>query len=162
LTDMVLLQDLEKIHKTKEVAMKLRGYLGVSIMIGFISWLPFLLILTLLVAYVEEITIRLAFINCVIPSVVFGFLYGFSMGYFYRVDTIVIKKENAANRLDLLVIEMAKLGYHPDNQVENVITFTPNIYAGKAAGNISVILKTDELILTGARYHIRTLKKKLR
>jgi len=141
--------------------MKLRGYLGVSIMIIFVSWPPLLVVLTLILTYVEEITIRLSFMNSLIPSIVFAVLYGFSMGYFYRVDTIIIKMTNVDNTRYKLIIEMAKLGYHPDNQVGNVITFTPNIYAGKAGGNISAIYLENELTLTGPRYHIRNLSRKL-
>jgi hypothetical protein len=77
------------------------------------------------------------------------------------VDDVRIIKTQGKDLKDKLIIEMAKLGYHADNQCENVITFTPNIYGGRAAGNISVILKEDELVLTGPRYHIRLLRKKL-
>lgn len=141
--------------------MKLRGYLGVSIMISFISWLPFFIGYGFVMAYLEDYTVRQAFLNSFIPSVMFAILYGFTMGIFYRVDTVYVNKNESKDIKDKLIIEMAKLGYHPDNQVENVITFKPNIYAGRAAGNISVIYKDGELILTGPRFHIRNLKKRL-
>jgi hypothetical protein len=142
--------------------MKLRGYFGVSLMIGLTAWVPFLIIIGLIWIYVEGFTIKQALLNSLMPSLYLGLIYGFSMGWFYRVDTVKVKPADGANVLEKLVLEMSYLGYHPDNQVENVFTFTPNIYAGKAAGNISAILKDKELVLTGPRYHIRSIRRRMR
>ncbi len=142
--------------------MKLRGYLGVSLMIGLTAWLPFLLIIMLIGIYTTECTLKNAFINSFIPALFIALVYGFMLGVFYRVGSVTIKIKDNADALESLVLEMSKLGYHPHNQIRNVVTFTPNIYAGKAAGNISVILKEDELVLTGPKYHIRRICKKLK
>ena len=142
--------------------MKLRGYLGVSLMIGLTAWLPFLLIIMLIGMYIINYSLRAAFINSFIPSLFIALAYGFILGVFYRVGTVKIKLNENKDALEKLVLEMSKFGYHPDNQVKNVITFTPNIYAGKAAGNISVIIKDDELVLTGPKYHIRKICKILK
>jgi hypothetical protein len=142
--------------------MKLRGYLGVSIMISLTAWLPFMALIILIWMYVINYSLREAFLDSFIPSLFIAMAYGFIMGLFYRVGTVKIKLNENKDALDKLVLEMSKFGYHPDNQVKNVITFTPNIYAGKAAGNISVILKEDEIVLTGPMYHIRRICKKMK
>jgi hypothetical protein len=142
--------------------MKLRGYFGVSLMIGIMAWLPFMVIISLIWIYVESYSLKLALINSLLPSLYLGLIYGFVMGWFYRVDTVRVKPADDKNMLEKLVLELAQLGYHPDNKVDNVITFTPNIYAGKAAGSISAILKENELVLTGPRYHIRRIRRKMR
>jgi hypothetical protein len=139
--------------------MKLRGYFGVSLMIGLTAWIPFLIIMSVIWIYVEDVSIRVAFINSFVPALFIGLAYGFMLGCFYRVGTVKIKFADNQKAMEDLVIEMSKLGYHPHNQVENVITFTPNIYAGKAAGNISAIFKEHELVLAGPKWHIRRLRK---
>ncbi len=142
--------------------MKLRGYLGVSLMIGLTVWLPFLAIIILILLFTEAYSLRAAFLNGFIPSLFIGLVYGFMMGVFYRVDTMKIKQAKSTDQLEKLVLELSKLGYHPHNKVENIITFAPIMYAGKAAGNISAIIKDNELILTGPKYHIRRIGKKLK
>jgi len=141
--------------------MKLRGYLGVSVMIGLTAWLPFLVIIMLITLFTGDFTLRAAFMNSFIPALFIALAYGFMMGVFYRVGTVKIKTTEKKDTLEKLVLEMSRLGYHPHNQVENVITFTPNIYAGKAAGNISAIIKDKELVLTGPKWHIRLIRRKL-
>jgi ABC-type transport system involved in multi-copper enzyme maturation permease subunit len=142
--------------------MKLRGYLGVSVMIGLTAWLPFLLIIMLIVLYTGSYTLKAAFMNSFIPSLFIALVYGFVLGVFYRVGSATIKIKENADAMEKLVLEMSKLGYHPHNQIKNVVTFTPNIYTGKAAGNISVILKEDEIILTGPKWHIRKICRRLK
>lgn len=142
--------------------MKLRGYLGVSIMIGLTAWLPFLLIIMLIGVYTTECSLKIAFLNSFIPALFIALVYGFMLGVFYRVGSATIKLKENTDAMEKLVLEMSKLGYHPHNQIKNVVTFTPNIYAGKAAGNISVILKENELVLTGPKYHIRKICRRLK
>ncbi len=142
--------------------MKLRGYLGVSLMIGLMAWPPFLVIIGLIWIYVEDYTVKQALLNSLMPSLYLGLIYGFSMGWFYRVDMVRFKPAEGTPVLEKLVLEMAPLGYHIHNNTNNVITFTPNIYAGKAAGNISAILKESELVLTGPRFHIRRIRRRMR
>jgi hypothetical protein len=142
--------------------MKLRGYFGVSLMIGLTAWIPFLVIISVIWIYVQDISVRNAFINSFFPALFIAMAYGFMLGCFYRIGTVKIKHIDNKNILEDLTIEMSKLGYHPHNQVENVITFTPNIYAGKAAGNISAILKEHELVLAGPKWHIKRIKLRMK
>jgi len=146
----------------KELAMKLRGYLGTSFMIAAIMWLPFLFIMMVLYLYSYSLDIGEAFRNSFLTSIVVAAMYGAILGFLYRIHHVTVLMPDVPERLEKLMLETAKLGYHTTNKSADIITFAPNIYGGKLAGNISVLLTSEKLVLTGPWYHTDTLARNLK
>lgn len=133
--------------------MKTRGYFATVINLFVFTSLPF----SILMAIFSGTPIG----STLIPGVVFGLIFGFIGALFLKGDKITIPLDNKDKTISKVNIRLAEIGYHPETQTENFLTFKPSFQAGLLAGKISIQVEVNSLTIIGPRIYLKKLIKEV-
>jgi hypothetical protein len=93
-------------------------------------------------------------------GIAFGLLFSLIMSFFMKSATISLTFRDKADFLARLNIALAEIGYHPESQAENFLTYKPSVKAGLLAGKISVQIIDSSLTIVGPKTYIKKLQTK--
>lgn len=140
--------------------MKPRGYFGTFLYLAAASGLLFALLLSLVFAF----TSRESFFDILIhlgllAGLAFGVLFGAIMAIFMKAETLIVPFQDSTQFMTDLNFALARLGYHPDVQAGQFITYRPGVQSGILAPTISLQLNPGSATLIGPSMQIKKLKK---
>jgi hypothetical protein len=142
--------------------MKPRGFWGTFVFVAAITALPF----ALLSSWIYSLTLHedFGFILArfgIWGGVAFGLLFGFVMAFFLKAETIVVPFQDWGAFLANLNVVLAEMGYHPESQSGQFMTFRPSFQAGLLAGKISVQIGQNNATIVGPAMYVKKLKQRI-
>lgn len=142
--------------------MKERGFWGTFIRLAAITALPFALLWSWLFSIIRSLEFGQVFLRVGIwGGIAFGLLFGFAMAFFVKAVTISVTFQDKKTFLSRINLALAEMGYHPQSQNENFLTYKPSFQAGLLAGNISVSIENSSATIVGPNSYIKKLQKRL-
>lgn len=142
--------------------MQPRGFLGTWMMIAAISGPLFGLGWSVLYFLITGIDFGLVLFCGLLGGIAFGLLFGLIMAFFFKAVRISIRFRQKEAFVSWLNITLAEMGYHPQSQFKNFITYKPSVQAGLAAGKISVQIRNGTATIVGPNTYIKKLQRNLR
>jgi len=141
------------------VHMKTRGYWSTFIMITAITTFPMILGSALIHSLVWEMKYSQSFPFGILYGISFGLLFGLTMAFFLKVLTISVPFKDKRAFLLKLNITLAEIGYHPESQIDNFLTYKPSFQAGVLSGKISVQIENNYAKIIGPNMHLKKVQK---
>ncbi len=141
--------------------MNYRGYFASSVFIFNKTALPFALVWSVIFFLMGGG----AFVNVLFYGTVagcaFGIVGGLVMATFIRgkKTNLIFSERNAFQ--NALTIALAKIGYHPENQCADVLTFKPSPQAGSLSGEITVSVGDKVAVLIGPAIYVTRVTRLL-
>jgi len=140
--------------------MKPRGYFGTFVYVAVISAMMFALLLSFLFSVTSHENFWDVLTKVGIwAGLLFGVLFGFVMAFFMKAETLIVPFQDATAFMTDLNFALARIGYHPDVQTGQFITYRPSFQAGILSGIISVQINPNNATIVGPSMHIKKLKK---
>lgn len=130
-------------------------------MIAGITALPFGLLWSILFSIMMGIDFGQVLKVGIWAGIAFGLFFGFVMAFFMKANTISILVHDKKSFIDKLNIGLAEIGYHPESQTDNFLTFKPSFQAGLLAGKISIQIGQNSATIIGPSTYVKKLQKRI-
>ena len=91
----------------------------------------------------------------------FGLIFGFVMAFYMKAMTITMNYEDKTIFTAHLKLILIDLGYRPEIQGGNFLSYKPSVRAGIFSGKISVQLYDDSATIMGPSAYIKKIQSRL-
>lgn len=142
--------------------MRPRGFWSTFAMLSSITGLAFALLSSWLFSLVMDWKFSEFFVLYGLwGGIAFGLLFGLIMAFFMKAITLSMTFKDKETFLSQLNVALAEIGYHPQSQTGNFLTYKPSFQAGLLAGRISVQIEQSSATVVGPSTYIKKLQKRI-
>ncbi len=92
-----------------------------------------------------------------IAGIGFGAFFGVFVAFLYKGTSVTISVSDKVAFIARLNVAAAQLGYHPETNTGEFLTYKPSFQAGLMAGRISALVGDDSAVIVGPKTYVTRL-----
>ena len=139
-----------------------KGFWGTVFMIAALTALPIGLLSSFMAALSSGVDFRKILDVYIWFGILFGLLLGCIVAFFMKATKIMVFFQTREAFLAKLNAVTRELGYYPNLQMEDFLTFTPPISTSLLSGEISVQVDQGSATIIGPATYVKKLQKRLK
>jgi hypothetical protein len=140
--------------------MKPRNYWSTFLMIAACTMLPFALLWSILFSIFMDLHLLDILPLGIIGGIAFGMIFGFIMAFYLQEKRIYVQLQDDSPA-SKIADALAKIGYYPGAQTDNMHTYKPSWKLGLLAGEISIEINNNVLTIIGPSFYANKAYQKL-